>query len=77
MQRASPVDKMLVRIAPADIAMFRFLLESHENLAQFTVLERKTALLKVFFSPDQESEALRTLAEMAEVVEFELLPWPL
>lgn len=70
------MDKALVRIAPANVAMFRFLLESHENLAQFTVLEPGGALLKVFFSPDQEREAMRALSEMAQAVEFELLPWP-
>lgn len=69
-------DRMLVRIAPADVAMFRFLLESHENLAQFTVLEPGTALLKVFFAPDQRALAMQALSEMAEAIEFELLPWP-
>jgi len=34
-----------------------FLLEPHENLAYFTVLERKTAMLKLVFPPPSSTRA--------------------
>lgn len=64
---------------PANIAMFRFLLEAKDNLAQFTVLERKTALLKIFFPPDNYWAAQRFLDEIAVELnlmrEIEALPY--
>ena len=58
----------LVRTAPDQVHLFRFLLESYENLALFTVLNRKTGLLKVLFSPHQREEALAALEALADVV---------
>ena len=67
---------LLVRLATADVAMFRFLLESYENLAGFSVLERRPALLKVFFSPDMGREVRAALAAIAETVPLEVAAWP-
>ncbi|MBD5539542.1 MAG: DUF4911 domain-containing protein [Desulfovibrio sp.] len=69
--------RLLVRLAPADVALFRFLLEAYENLAFFTVLERKTALLKVVFSPQQEDAVRAVLAEIAASVALTVEDWPL
>ena len=52
--------RLLVRLAAEDTALFRFLLEGYDNTAYFTVLEPRTALLKLVFSPHRE-EALRRL----------------
>lgn len=67
---------MLVRLAPADVALFRFLLEAYENLAFFTTLERRSALLKVMYSPQQESAVRAALAEIGKSVPLALKAWP-
>lgn len=68
--------RLLVRLAPEDIAMFRFLLEAYDNLASFTVLERRTALLKVFFSPHQENAVRQALTDMGHTVALHVQDWP-
>ena len=68
--------RLLVRLAPADVALFRFLLEAYENLAFFTVLERKTALLKVVFSPQQEDAVRAALAAIGASVPLTVADWP-
>lgn len=69
--------RLLVRLAPRDVALFRFHLEAHDNLAFFTTLERKTALLKVVFSPEQEDAVRAALAEIKASVPLNLEEWPL
>ena len=69
--------RLLVTLAPQQVGMFRFLLESHENLAAFTVLDRHAALLKVFYSPHQEQAVLRALSGIGESMPLRLAPWPL
>ena len=56
--------------------MFRFLLETYDNLASFTVLERRPALLKVFFSPHQEQAARQALADISRTVSLDVQDWP-
>lgn len=68
--------RLLVRLAPQHTALFRFLLEAYDHTAYFTVLEPKTALLKIIFSPHLEKETRRALAEMSCSLPFELLEWP-
>ncbi|MBD5647878.1 MAG: DUF4911 domain-containing protein [Desulfovibrio sp.] len=68
--------RLLVRLAPADVALFRFLLEAYENLAFFTTLERRTALLKVMYSPQQESAVRAALTEISESVPLTVEEWP-
>jgi hypothetical protein len=41
------------------------------------VLERKTALLKLVFSPHQREKALRVLEEIALRVPLSIREWPL
>ena len=68
--------RLLVRLAPQDVALFRFLLEAYENLAFFTALERRTALLKVMYSPQQEKAVRAALAEIGESVPLVVVDWP-
>lgn len=68
--------RLLVRLPPADVALFRFLLEAYENLAFFTVLERRTALLKVVFSPQQEDTVRAALAEIGASLPLVVEDWP-
>lgn len=68
--------RLLVRLAPEDVALFRFHLEAHDNLALFTTLERKTALLKVLFSPQDEEAVRLALEEIAASVPLTVEDWP-
>ncbi len=67
---------LLVRIAPERTGLFRFLLEAYEHVAYFTVLENKTALLRVIFSPHRERDAREALAQMAQSLPFTVEEWP-
>ena len=66
----------LIRIAPEQIAMFRYLLESYSHNGYFTVLERKTARLKFSYSRDMASIVEKTLSEIAQSVPFSIEAWP-
>ena len=68
--------KLLARLDSRDVAMFRFLLESFENEAMFTALERDPALLKISFYPASRGRVLAILREIAAVLPLEILPWP-
>lgn len=68
--------QLLVRVAPADVALFRFLLEAYENLALFTTLERRAALLKILFSPQQEKAVRAALDEIGASVPLMVEDWP-
>lgn len=68
--------RLLVRLAPHHTALFRFLLEAYDHTAYFTVLEPKTALLKIVFSPHLEKETRTALAEMARSLPFSVEEWP-
>lgn len=67
---------LLIRIAPRDVGLFRFLLEGRDNLGLFTVLDPRAALLKLLFSPHQASDMRVALSEMSELVSFEVEEWP-
>ena len=67
---------LLVRIAPENTGLFRFLLEAYDHVAYFTVLEHKTALLRVIFSPHREDETRRALAQMAQSLHLAVEEWP-
>ena len=67
---------LLLRLAPEQVALFRFLLEARDNLAGFTVLDRREALLKVFYSPHQNADVLAALEEIGADVPLCAMPWP-
>ena len=69
-------DSLLVRIAPEHTGLFRFLLEAYDHVAYFTVLENKTALLRVIFSPHRQREAREALQQMAQSLPFTVEEWP-
>ena len=68
--------RFLVRLAPQDVAMFRFLLEAYDNLAYFTVLDVGEALLSVVCSPHQEDAVCRALEGIGEHLPLRFEPWP-
>jgi hypothetical protein len=69
--------RYLARLAPQDVAMFRFLLEAYDNLAYFTVLDAREALLSVVCSPHQEDAAGRALKDISTQLPLHYEPWPL
>lgn len=64
--------RLILRMAPEHLALFRFLLEGYDNLAYFTVLERRPILLKLVFSPHRHTAVRRALAEIASILPFSL-----
>ena len=65
--------RVYVRLAPADIALFRFLLEAHGHLGIMTVTDRCAAILKVSFSPDCARELRAFLAEISACLAFTVI----
>ena len=68
--------RFLVRLAPRDVAMFRFMLEAYDNLAYFTVLDARETLLSVVCSPHQERDVRRALEDMGEQLPLRYETWP-
>lgn len=66
---------LVIRIAPRDVGLFRFLLEARDNLALFTVLDPRAALLKLLFSPHQRDEVRATLADMVTLLPLRVEEW--
>ncbi|MEF2144650.1 MAG: DUF4911 domain-containing protein [Desulfovibrionaceae bacterium] len=48
--------RLYVRMDPPRIALFRFLLEAWDNLALFTMVDRRQGVMLLRFSPHQERE---------------------
>ena len=69
-------EALLIRIAPSDTGLFRYLLEGGDNLARLTVLDPKKALFKLLFSPHQREELMELLDSMRQTVSFEVSEWP-
>lgn len=70
-------EMLLIRIAPRDTGLFRYLLEGGgEHLAMLTVLDPHAALFKLLFSPHQREEVLELLQGMRVTVPFEVRDWP-
>ena len=68
---------LLIRIAPGDTGLFRYLLEGGGgHLAMLTVLDPKKALFKLLFSPHQREELFALLESMGKTVPFEVSDWP-
>lgn len=68
-------DALYLRLPAERTALFRFLLEAYENVAYFTVLDRKEALIKYIFSPHMRVQAEAALADIARSVPMERLSY--
>ncbi|MBU1248981.1 MAG: DUF4911 domain-containing protein [Proteobacteria bacterium] len=68
--------RLYLRLAPRDIALFRFLLEAHDNLAIFTMVDRRAAVLLLRFSPDQEREVLEFIEAARTEMNIDLVLSP-
>lgn len=65
--------RIYLRIAPQNVAMFRFLLEAEDNLGYMSMLNRWEALLKVTYSPHQAGAIRACLSAMREMLTFEII----
>ena len=66
----------LIRVVPANVALFRFLLEAYGHVGYFSVLERSTALIK-FVAPRACADTARSvLKEIAQTIPLTVEPWP-
>lgn len=66
---------LYLRLPAEKTALFRFLLEARENVAYFTVLDRREALIKVVFSPHMREQTEAALADIARSLPLERLPF--
>ncbi|WP_316898693.1 DUF4911 domain-containing protein [Pseudodesulfovibrio indicus] len=66
-----------VRIQPSDIGLFRFLLEGHDNLGVFTVVNNRQGILLLRYSPHLKREMGAFIKQAATEMELEILPAPL
>lgn len=57
--------------------MFRFLLEARDNLAVFTALDNREALLKLMFAPESRQAVIQALSEIKEDIPLEWTDWPI
>lgn len=65
--------RLYLRMATADIGLFRFLLEAHGHLGFMSVADKHAAILKLSYSPDQEREVRAFLEEAGECLKIELV----
>ena len=66
-----------MRLDAADVGMFRFLLEAYENLAIFSVLEKRPALLKLMYASESRGEVIAALEEIGKSIRLCWEEWPL
>lgn len=61
---------LVIRIPVQNIAMFRFLLEAHDNMALFTVMENNPSILILSFASESHEEIINMLVEISQTVKF-------
>lgn len=69
--------RLYLRLAPADIALFKFILEGYDNLAYLTVIDKFEAVVRLVFSPDQRDEVMEFLAAAGGELKVEIIDLPL
>lgn len=65
--------RLYVRIPREKIALFRFLLEAHDNLGIFTVVSKFSGILMLRYSPHQEREMRVFLKGLGGDMDIEVL----
>lgn len=68
--------RLLVSLPPDQAGMFRFLLEARDNLALFTALDPKKALIKLMFAPESMESVIEALTEIKNDISLEWTDWP-
>ncbi|MFW6324269.1 MAG: DUF4911 domain-containing protein [Desulfovibrionales bacterium] len=68
-------NRTYIAIQRRDIALFKFLLEAHDNLGYCSVVDKYGAVLQVVSSPDQEQELQEFLQSIRKTVSFRIIPF--
>lgn len=68
--------RLYLALAKKDIAFFRFLLESEDNLAYMSVVDRYESVLKLTFAPGQRQEVLDFIMGLQAEMQLRLMPLP-
>ena len=76
LEAATKSSIVYLRVGSKDMAMFRFLLEAYDGLAMFTVIEPKTTLVKVIYSPHEEARLKLALESIQELIPIETMENP-
>jgi hypothetical protein len=64
--------RLYIRLARRDIAVFKFLLESWDNLAYLSIIDKHAAVLQIRFAQDSRAELADFLRQAAGEVEFRM-----
>lgn len=63
--------RIYLRMAPADIAFFKFNLEACDNLAYLSIVDKHAAVLQLVYTPGSGREVRQFLDSMRNAVEYE------
>ncbi len=66
--------RVYLRMAPKDIAFFKFTLESYDNLAYLSIVDKYAALLQLVHTPGNKQEVRHFLTSMQTEVDFTEIP---
>lgn len=66
--------RIYLRMRPADMAFFKFILESYDNLAYLSVVDRHAAILQLVHSPGSGREVREFLDSMRGIASFSEIP---
>ncbi len=68
--------RLYLKLDKKDIAYLRFLLESEDNLAFMSVMDKYSSVLKLTYSPGQQQEIQEFIQDLAQELQFRLLDCP-
>lgn len=69
-------ERLYIRIDPAKTGLFRFLLEPHDNLGIFTVVNKFEGVLMLRFSPHQKREMKQFLRDVRTMMDVTIVMEP-
>jgi len=64
--------RLYIRLARRDIAVFKFLLESWDNLAYVSIIDKHAAVLQIRYTRDSRAELADFLVRAAGEVDFRM-----
>jgi hypothetical protein len=75
---SQPLALFYLQLAPADIALLKFLFESYEEIGLVRTVDRQTAVIVILVMPDFVTEARAILDDLRARIQFkEIAPPPL
>ncbi len=64
---------LILCIPPSQVGLFRFVMEAHDHVAMFTVLDKHKALIKLLHSPHGERAVQNMLQSMQNLVDVQVI----